>query len=72
MFECYMEATDIYMFDNLVDVDYDNSDYQELSGDCGKAKDFTYRLVVRDNYNIFQILRLKMMFPEPVLVEAID
>lgn len=72
MFECYMEATDIYMFDNLVDVDYDYSDYQELSNNCCKAKEFTYRLVVRDKYNIFQIMRLKRAFPKPILIEAID
>lgn len=72
MFECYMEATDIYMFDNLVDVDYDYSDYQELSNNCCKAKEFTYRLVVRDKYNIFQIMRLKRVFPKPILIETID
>lgn len=72
MFECYMEATDIYMFDNLVDVDYDYLDYREPSDDYSKEKEFTYRLVVRDKYNIFQILRFIMKYPEPVLVEAID
>lgn len=72
MFECYMEATDIYMFDHLVDVDYDYSDYQELSDNCCKAKEFTYRLVVRDKYSISQILRLKMKFPKPELFEGTE
>lgn len=72
MFECYMEATDIYMFDNLVELGIDYSDNQETFNNYRKADEFTYRLVVRDKYNIFQILRLKMKFPKPILVEAVD
>ena len=72
MFECYMEATDIYMFDNLVEFDIDYIDNQETFNNYRTADEFTYRLVVRDKYNIFQILRLKMKFPKPILVEAVD
>lgn len=72
IFECYMEATDIFTFDNLVEVDVDNLAFQESDDICSKANEFMYRLVVRDRYSVFQILRLKMQYPRPILVESID
>lgn len=74
MFECYMEATDIFMFDNLVDVDFDFSDSQSSRTDdiCSKSDQFTYRFVVHERYSIFQIIRLKMKYPKPILVDTID
>lgn len=77
-FECYMEATDINMFDNLVedDIDYSDADdsyVSKRSGDFhGKNQEYMYRLVVRDKYNIYQIWRLKMKYPKPVLEKSIE
>lgn len=69
IFECYMEATDIHMFDYLVDNDIEYSNNQGLYNHHRDAEEFTYRMVVRDKYNIFQILLLKMKHSKPILID---
>lgn len=72
MFECYMEAIDIDMFDNLVDDDVEYSDTRTTHDLSVKTKEFAYRLVVRDKYNLLQILRLKTKYEKPILLESTD
>lgn len=78
IFECYMQATNGRWSDweDDIDVEVSSSEQTDVESNCGTIHhsnhELIYRMVVRQRYNIFQIMKLKMKYPKPVLEKSIE
>jgi hypothetical protein len=68
MFECYMQAINGKWsdWDDDIDIEVSNPNQTDIKSYSAEIKDSNqeqiYRMVVRQKYNIFQIMRLKMKY----------